>query len=141
MKQESLFDVGDDSTPIDVEAAAEMTSPSVVAETEGESTKGRQSGDDPVKRLVPKIRGSAVSEIEQVEGGGPCSRMSTEAGDGMPAFRPAPHEVFLAWSERQQLLYCAACDRDSARIASEHGEDPEFYLARAADYERDAADV
>jgi hypothetical protein len=50
------------------------------------------------------------------------------------AFVEVPHHIYVSWSLRQKLAYCAARDRNSA-LEAESDEEFAFFIERADSYD------
>jgi hypothetical protein len=85
---------------------------------------------------IPCAATVVASSIESSdEGGASCQKGAEENSARAPQsdWHEVPLDTFLAWSEVQQLEYCAARDLDSAEFAdNEH--DMAFFLERAKWY-------
>lgn len=72
---------------------------------------------------------------DQVEGGAPCVEGTGESPvhPVRSAWVEVSQEIFLSWSDKQQLEYCVSRDLDSADFA-ETPDDIDFFLSRAKSY-------
>lgn len=62
------------------------------------------------------------------------SSLFDEPEEDQPDWREVPQVIFLSWSKKMQLGYCAARDIDSAGRA-DTVEEIEWFLARAKSYQ------
>lgn len=77
---------------------------------------------------------------DDVDGGAPCTKGGGENPPRAPQseWREVSLDVFLHWSEKQKLEYCAARDLDSAEFA-DNETDMQWFLERAKWYAERAA--